>query len=173
MTIIPNACSCKLLRTTSRACRPASMVGSVVSAISIGAPIAIATSLPRFRNLMPIPALQRPDAMTTRCETARSGCPVAPASQTAPDCATPAGPRGPSTVNAAGRPAAMSRLQLDAARATPPREVDPRAVPYPKRRMIRAIHSPSKFSLVMTMIRGRGSRASPARIRPCQKAKIG
>jgi hypothetical protein len=35
---------------------------------------------------------------------------------------------------------------------TPPREDDPRAVPYPKRRMIRAIHSPSKFRLVITTI---------------------
>ena len=34
----------------------------------------------------------------------------------------------------------------------PPRDDDPRAVPYPNRSMIRAIHSPSKFSLVMTTI---------------------
>jgi hypothetical protein len=32
----------------------------------------------------------------------------------------------------------------------PPRDEDPRAVPKPKRSMMRAIHSPSKFSLVMT-----------------------
>jgi hypothetical protein len=43
----------------------------------------------------------------------------------------------------------MSRFNCTSA-FTPPRDVDPRAVPKPNRRMIRAIHSPSKFSLVMT-----------------------
>ena len=57
-----------------------------------------------------------------------TGLPVAFASHTAPGCAMRAGPRGPSTVNAAGLPAAMSRVSCsNALRA--PREVDPRAVP--------------------------------------------
>ncbi len=49
----------------------------------------------------------------------------------------------------AGRPAARSRRSCTSARA-PPRDVDPRAVPKPKRSMIPAIHSPSKFWLVIT-----------------------
>jgi hypothetical protein len=52
-------------------------------------------------------------------------------------------------VNAAGFPAAMSRVSCSSALRAP-RDVEPRAVPYPKRSMMPAIHSPSKFSLVIT-----------------------
>ena len=64
-----------------------------------------------------------------------TGLPVALASQTAPGCATRAGPRGPSTVNPAGFPAAMSRVSCRSAFRAP-RDVEPRAVPYPNRSMM-------------------------------------
>ena len=102
----------------------------------------------------------------------RIGCPVSRASQTAPGCTDRAGPRGPSTVNAAGRPACMSRRSWARARR-PSRDVDPRAVPYPNRSMMRAIHSPSKFALVITTMPRRRQKYVAARMRPCQKAKIG
>ena len=102
----------------------------------------------------------------------RIGWPVAPARKTAPGCATLAGPRGPSRVKAAGFPAASSRRSCTSARA-PPRELEPRAVPYPKRPMIPAIHSPSKFWLVMTMMPRCFQNRVAGRIRPCQNAKIG
>jgi hypothetical protein len=66
----------------------------------------------------------------------------------------------------------MSRFSCTSAR-TPPRELDPRAVPYPNRSMIRAIHSPSKFSLVITMIPRSRNHIIPGRMRPCQKQKMG
>ena len=77
------------------------------------------------------------------------GLPVTFAIQMAPGCATMAGPRGPSTVIPTGWPSSIRRLALRAAR-TALRDVEPRAVVYPKRWMIRAVHSPSKLSLVMT-----------------------
>jgi hypothetical protein len=46
-------------------------------------------------------------------------------------------------------------------------------VPYPNRWMIRAIHSPSKFWLVMTTIRLSFQNRVAGRMRPCQNAKIG
>jgi hypothetical protein len=70
------------------------------------------------------------------------GLPVAFASQRHPGCTLCAGPRGPSTAKPVDRPASMTRFIWTSAR-TPPRDDDPRAVPYPKRVMIRAIHSPS------------------------------
>jgi hypothetical protein len=51
--------------------------------------------------------------------------------------------------------------------------VDPRAVPYPKRRMMPAIHSPSKFWLVITTMPRFFQKSVAGRIRPCQKAKMG
>ena len=56
-----------------------------------------------------------------------SGWPVARASHTAPGCATSAGPRGPSSVNAT--PWAFTSLTSCLRAAGPPREVDPRAAP--------------------------------------------
>ena len=59
----------------------------------------------RLRDLRPIPAAQRPRARRPRGETAGPDFRSRSASQTAPGCATRAGPRGPSTVNPAGFPA--------------------------------------------------------------------
>jgi hypothetical protein len=75
-------------------------------------------------------------------------------------------------VKATGFPSARSRRSWTSARA-PPRDVEPRAVPYPNRWMIRAIHSPSKFWLVMTTIRLSFQNRVAGRMRPCQNAKIG
>ena len=61
------------------------------------------------------PSCSASSAGWLRYETARTGLPVAFASQTAPGCATRAGPRGPSSVNAAGLPAAMSRFSCSSA----------------------------------------------------------
>ena len=68
-----------------------------------------------FGNLCPVPAARASSAARPRREMAATGLPVAFASQTAPAWATRAGPRGPSTVNAAGRPAAMSRFNCSRA----------------------------------------------------------
>ena len=43
----------------------------------------------------------------------------------------------------------MSRFNCSSALSAP-RDDEPREVPKPNRSMMRAIHSPSKFSLVMT-----------------------
>ena len=103
----------------------------------------------RPRNLRPIPAAEAPVTSTPPDETAP------------PDCrsASPATPRlaAPSWPALAGRPPqsrrvgppSISRFNCSSARC-PPRDVDPREVPYPKRSMMRAIHSPSKFSLIIT-----------------------
>src|SRR5262249_26512200 len=134
---------------SSSASRPASIARSSASgAIASGSPIAIATVDHGFG----ICDRSQLFAVEWRSEwmwKGRMGLPVALASQMAPGCAIFAGPRGPASVNAAGRPAAMSRFSWTSA-FTAPRDVDPRAVPYPKRSMMPAIHSPSKFSLVMT-----------------------
>ena len=67
-----------------------------------------------------------------RCETAGPGGRSRRPARRAPGCATRAGPRGPSTVNATAWPAVSSRRSCTSARA-PPRDVDPRAVPKPNR----------------------------------------
>src|SRR5207237_6767410 len=103
-----------------------SIVASAVSGTSMGAPIAIAATLNGFGTCVrsQLPAVQkRDDSMWN----GRSGLPVAPASHTAPGCATRAGPLGPSIVNAAHLPEARSRFNCTSAR-TPPRDDDPRDV---------------------------------------------
>ena len=56
-----------------------------------------------------------------------NGLPVAFASHTAPGCATSAGPRGPSSVNAT--PFDFTSRTSCSSAFGPPRDVDPRAVP--------------------------------------------
>ena len=79
----------------------------------------------------------------------RIGLPVAPASNTAPRCATRAGPRGPSTVNPDGLPRRKVAPQLNQRARAAARRRAPRGV-VAEPLTIRAIHSPSKFWLMMT-----------------------
>ena len=75
-------------------------------------------------------------------------------------------------VNATDRPCCTSRFIWTSA-FTPPRDDDPRTTEKPNRSMMREIHSPSKFSLVMTTIwRSRQKRVA-GRMRPCQKVRMG
>ena len=104
----------------------------------------------------------------------RIGWPVAPASQTAPGCATRAGPRGPSTVKAAGAAGGQLAAQLHERARAAARRRSARRAETRTASMIRAIHSPSKFSAgddddaaVAEVVESR------RRIRPCQSARIG
>ena len=84
---------------------------------------------------------------------------MAPASQTAPGWATRAGPRGPSIVNATGRPSASSRRSWTSAFA-PPRELDPRAADRIKRNL-RIFEQIAEHDQLIQTLRKKQKRLSP------------
>ena len=92
--------------------RFASTVAADVSGTKSGSPIDECHRGEGLGDLRAVPARGLPERDRPRGERGAMGCPVAPASQTAPGCATRAGPRGPSTVKATGRPAVEIASQL-------------------------------------------------------------
>jgi hypothetical protein len=86
-----------------------------------------------------------------------------------PGFATPRGPRGPSTANAASHPR-RSRWTTARSPSRPPRELDPRSTPTPKTRSAPASTSPSVDRLTSATVRRRNRCASSGIICPCQRA---
>ena len=107
---------------------PSSRVGGT----SIGAPIAIAERRCRASAPDADPSSSPSRTIDASMWNGTIGLPVALASQTAPGCATRAGPRGPSTVNAAGQPSRHLAPQLhERARAAARRRPARRAIAEP------------------------------------------
>jgi hypothetical protein len=80
------------------------------------------------------------------------GAPVRTEARSAPDCGTPAGPRGPSGVIAKPVPSSTSLIICRSTRPAP-REVEPRTESMPQRATRRAMISPSLCSLTIVVMR--------------------
>src|SRR4029077_15254375 len=95
------------------------------------------------------------------------GSPVFLANKTGPGLASYLGPRGPSTVNAVGRPARIT-LIIPTTAPLPPRDDEPRATPNPNLCKNLAMYSPSRLCEVMTTMPRPRRKYVPATIRSCQ-----
>jgi hypothetical protein len=98
------------------------------------------------------------------------GAPVARASSTGPGFATNRGPRGPSMVNATAQPCSSS-LRMPSSARTAPRLLDPRTFTKPNLRIMRPVHSPSKLSLLITLICRSRQMYVAGKMQLCQNAR--